>query len=157
MPPDLPSTFSVEAFSAGSFEGKGDTRRLRIDPKEYPAFVVGPWGEKTKLRVEKQYLILDVIWQPDDKEQQQRLAIEKLPTVRQSVFLDLTPSGALDMGPYKNPDLNKLREVFGLNADGQKWSFADFVGKPARIKVEQKPNKDNPADPFTNVTAVVRA
>jgi hypothetical protein len=151
------SSFSLDAFESGSFEGvKGDTRRLRIEPKEYSAIVEGPWKEKTKLRVEKGFLILDVMWRPADPEQAQKLGIENLPLVRQSIFLDVTPAGGLDMGMYKNGDLNRLREVFDLNADGQKWAFTDFIGKAARIKVEQKPNEKDPQNPFTNVTAVTK-
>jgi len=150
----LTSSFNVDAFEGSVFEGKGDTRRLRIEPKEYPAQIVGPWKEKTKLRQEQGWLILDVIWQPDDEEQRQKLNVDKLPTVRQSIFLDLTPSGSLDMGDLKNGDLNRLREAIGLNEDGKSWKFPDFIGRPARIKVVHKPNKDDPENPFQNVTAV---
>lgn len=159
---EVPSSFSIEAFQGGSFEGAGDTRRLQIEAKEYNAVVVGPFGEdrKTKLRVQKgdkgSFVILDVVWQPDDPEQCQKLSIEKLPTVRQSIFLDLTDGGGLDMGPFKNAELNKLREVFDLNRDGQKWSFPDFVGRAARITVVQKPNEKDPQNPYTNVTAVTK-
>lgn len=152
----LPSSFSLDSFEGGSFEGKGDTRRLKLEPKEYNAVIAGPWKEKTKLRAEKGWLILDVVWEVSDPEQQQKLNVEKLPTARQSLFLDVTPSGGLDMGPYKNSDLNKLREAIGLNNEGQKWAFPDFIGKPARIKIEHKPNEKNPQDPFVNVTAVTK-
>lgn len=151
----LPSSFSLDSFEGGSFEGKGDTRRLRLEPGEYPAIVEGPWKEKTKLRMEKGYLILDVVWRPNKPELAQKLGVEQLPPVRQSIFLDVTPAGGLDMGQYKNGDLNRLREVFGLN-EGQKWAFSDFVGKAALIKVEQRPNEKNPQDPYTNVTAVTK-
>ncbi len=116
--------------------------------------IAGPWGEKTKLRSEKGYLILDVIYQPDDEEQRQKLGVEKLPTVRQSIFLDLTPNGALDMSEYKNGDLNRLREAVGLNKDGVNWKFTDFIGKPAKIKVVHKNNPDDAENPYQNVTAV---
>lgn len=154
----LPSTFSVEAFAQSSFEGKGDTRYLRIPPKEYAAQIVGPFGAegKTRLRVEKEYLILDVVWQPEDEEVRQQLGVERLPTVRQSIFLDTTPQGGLDMGPFKNGPLNRLREAIGLNADGQRWSFMDFIGRPARIRVEHAPNPKDPSNPYQNVTAVTR-
>lgn len=154
-----PSSFDPTAFGAGSFEGQGDTRRLQIEAKEYTAFVVGPFGEDKKTRIrttDKGHVIFEVVWQPEDPEQQQRLKVEKLPPVRQSIFLDLTEGGGLDMGPFKNADLNKLREVFNLNQPGVKWSFSDFVGKAAKIKLEHKPNKDDPANPFSNVTAVTR-
>ena len=152
----IPTSFDLNSFQQASFEGQGDTRRLRIEPKEYPAIVVGPFGEqgKTRLRVEKTYLILDVVWQPEDEVQKAALGLERLPTVRQSLFLDVTPQGGLDMGPFKNSDLNRLREVFALNDPKAAWSFANFVGRPARIKVEQRPNDKDPANPFTNVTAV---
>jgi len=150
----LSSSFNVDAFEQSTFEGRGDTRRLRIEPKEYPAQIVGPWKEKTKLRQEQGWLILDVIWQPDDEEQRQKLNVDKLPTVRQSIFLDLTSSGALDMGDLKNGDLNRLREAIGLNEEGKPWKFPDFIGRPARIKVVHKPNKEDPENPYQNVTAV---
>lgn len=153
----LPSNFNVEQFSGSAFEGEGDTRRIRLEPKEYMAQVVGPWGEKTKLRVEKEFLILDVVWQPDDEEQRRALNIEKLPTVRQSIFLDLTPAGGLDLGPLKNGDLNRLREVFDLNKPGMQWKFQDLIGRPAKIKVTQRINKDDPENPYTNVSAVTKA
>lgn len=151
------SAFDPAAFASGSFEGKGDTRRLQIEAKEYPALIVGPFNEKTKIRVtDKGKVILDVVWQPDDPAQAQQLGLEKLPTVRQSVFLDMTPGGGLDMGPFKNGDLNRLREVLGLNGDGVKWSFQDFIGKTALIKVEYRPNEADPQNPFSNVTKVAK-
>lgn len=161
MATNLPSSFSVEQFQNAQFEGAGDTRRVRIEPKEYVAQIQGPWGEKSKLRVEQgkdgaSHLIADFVWQPDDPEQQQRLGIDKLPTIRQSVFLDLTPNGGLDMGPMKNGDLNRLREALGMNADGQRWSFPDFIGKVAKIKVTHRPNKDDPDNPYMNVSAVTK-
>lgn len=154
----VPSSFNLDAFVQGSFEGKGDTRRVRVEPKEYNAQIVGPFGEKTKLRQQTNdkgaFLILDVVWQPDDPEQAQRLGIEKLPTVRQSIFLDLTANGGLDLGPLKNGDLNRLREAIGLNQDGQKWKWQDFIGRPAKIKVTHKPNPDEPENPYQNVVSV---
>lgn len=153
------SAFDPAAFASGSFEGKGDTRRLQIEAKEYAALIVGPFQEDKKTRIrttDKGKVILDIVWQPDDPAQAQQLGLEKLPTVRQSVFLDLTPGGGLDMGPFKNGDLNRLREVLGLNADGVKWSFADFVGKTALIKVEYRPNEADPQNPYSNVTKVAK-
>lgn len=154
----LPSSFDVNSFAAGSFEGEGDTRRLRLEPGEYSAYVVGPFGEekKTRLRNEKGYLILDVVWQPEDEGMRQTLGVEKLPVVRQSIFLDVTPTGGLDMGKFKNGDLNRLRDVFDLNQPGVKWSFVDFVGKVARIKVDHRPNPNDANNPYVNVTAVTK-
>lgn len=153
-----PTSFSVDSFAQAQFEGKGDTRRIStaIEPKEYPAMIEGPWGEVTKIRVEKGYPILDIQWRPNDPALQQKLGVEKLPLVRQSIFLDVTESGGLDLGPFKNGDLNRLRDAIGLNADGQRWGFQDFIGKAAKITVKHAPNEKDPANPFVNVTTVTK-
>lgn len=155
------SSFDPNSFAAGSFEGAGDTRRFQLPPGEYNAFIVGPWQEDKKTRIavsDKGSVQLVVVWQPDAPELCSKFNLDKLPPISQRVFLDVNESGnGLDMGPFKNAELNKLREAFGLNGDGVKWSFQDFIGKSAKIKVEQKPNKDDPANPYTNVTAVIRS
>lgn len=157
----IPSSFDVNSFAAGSHEGEGDTRRFLLPAKEYMALIVGPFGEdkKTRIKVPDKggFVIFEVVWQPSDPQVMADHKLEKLPTVRQNIFLDFTDAGTLDMGPFKNGDLNKLRTVFGLNKPGVKWSFADFIGKPAKIKVEHRPNKDDPSNPFVNVTAVTAA
>lgn len=154
------STFDVNAFSQAQFEGANDTRFMRIEPKEYRAQIVGPFGEDKKSRFrtsDKGFVMLDVVWQPEDEEQRQRLGIEKLPTVRQTIFLDMTAQGGLDMGPMKNGDLGRLRDAIGLNVDGQRWSFHDFVGRVGIIKVVQEPNPTDTANPYTNVKSVTKA
>lgn len=153
----VPAGFNLDAFQQTAFEGEGDTRRLRIEEKEYNAVIEGPWGEEGKTRLqttEKGGLMLVVVWRLDDEEQRQKLGLERMPTKRQTIFLDLTPNGALDMGEYKNADLNRLREAIGLRQPGQAWKFPDFVGRPARIKIENRTNKEDPDNPFQNVTAV---
>lgn len=150
----LPTSFDVSSFAGSAFEGRGDTRRLRMEPKEYAGMIAGPWGEKTKLRSEKGYLIFDVVWQLDDEEQRNKLGVERLPTVRQSIFLDLTPNGQLDLGEYKNGDFNRLREAVGLNKDGIKWKFPDFIGKPGKVKLAHKVNPDDADNPYQNIVAV---
>jgi hypothetical protein len=156
--PQAPSTFSAESFAQATFEGKGDVRRISsaVDEGEYPAIIEGPWGAATKIRVEKNYPILDVQWRPSSPELQQKLGIERLPMIRQSIFLDVTSTGGLDFGPFKNGDLNRLREAIGLNNDGQRWSFQDFIGKPAKIKVVHKPNEKDAQNPFVNVVSVTK-
>lgn len=153
----LPQGFNVEAFSGGSFEGQGDTRRLQVDEKEYNAVIVGPFGEDGKTRLQptdKGRLMFVVVWQLDDEEQRQRLGLEKMPTKSQNVFLDLTPNGNLDMGAFKNAELNKLREAFSMNQPGVQWKFADFIGKVAVVKIENRTNKEDASNPYQNVTAV---
>lgn len=155
----LPSGFDPATFGQAQFEGQNDTRFLLIDAKEYPAVIKGPWGDDkaTKLRTtEKGQLILDVVYTVDDEAQRQRLNVNQLPSVRQSIFLDLTEGGGLDMGPFKNSALGRLRDALGLNSAGQKWAFADFVGKVVKIKVGHRPDKNDPSKVYTDVEAVTK-
>jgi hypothetical protein len=153
MPPQAPSSFSVDSFVNAQFEGKGDTRRIStaVEPAEYPAVL-----ETFTVRVEKGYPILDLQWRPNSPELQQKLGVEKLPPVRQSIFLEVTDKGGLDMGPFRNGDLNRLRDALDLNTDGKPWSFHDFVGRAAKIKVVHKPNEKDEQNPYVNVVAVTR-
>lgn len=59
--------------------------------------------------------------------------------VRQSIMLDLTPEGGLDMGKGMNVQLGKVREAVGLNTPGQPFSFRMIQGRAAKIKVEHEP------------------
>jgi hypothetical protein len=155
----IQGTFSLEAFQQSQFEGAGDTRFLLIDAKEYMAMIKGPYGQErcTRLRQEKDYLIFDVVFELDDPEQKQKLGVENLPSVRKSIFLDLTESGGLDMGPFKNGDLNRLRDVCGLNEEGKSWKFSDFIGKPVRVKVKHRPDQADPKKVYLDVGEVTKA
>jgi len=154
-----PSGFNVEAFASGSFEGEGDTRRLQLPEKDYRAVVEGPFMDEKATRLftsDKGAVALIVVWRLDDPEIQAQFKLEKMPTKRQTVWLDLTPNGGLDMGEYKNSELNKLREVFDLNRPGIEWKFSDFIGKSAMVKLKNSRNPDDPQNPYQNIAAVTR-
>lgn len=155
-----PSGFNVEAFSAGSFEGEGDTRRLQLEEKDYRAVVEGPFGDEKATRIftsDKGAVALIVVWRLEDPEQQAKYNLDRMPTKRQTIWLDITPNGSLDMGPYKNPDLNKFRDVFDLNKKGVEWKFQDFIGRTAIVRLKNFKNPDDPQNPFQNIVAVSRA
>lgn len=66
-------------------------------------------------------------------------------TVRQTIWLDLTPDSniengqiSLDMGEGRNVDLGRLREALGQNQAGRPWKFDMLKGVPARILVKQR-------------------
>lgn len=155
-----PSGFNVEAFAGGSFEGEGDTRRLQLEEKDYRATVEGPFGDEKATRIftsDKGAVALVVQWRLDDPEQQAKLNLDRMPMKRQTVWLDLTPNGGLDMGPYKNSELNRLREVFDLNKPGVQWKFSDFIGRTAVVKLKNSKNPEDPNNPYQNITAVSKA
>lgn len=153
-------SFDVGSFASAQFEGKNDTRRLQIAQKDYRMSILGPFGEEKKTRIkvtDKGNIMLVLALELEDPEQVASLGINKMPTVYHNLFLDVTPQGTLDMGPFKNGDLGKLREALGLNQDGKPWAFQDFVGRSIVGKLEYRPNEQDPENPFANVTKITRA
>ena len=139
------STFEVNAFANTNFEGSNSTKLEPIPEAEYKAVIQGPLNDRGKSgfrTTDKGQVILDVVWGIDDPGLSKTLGLST-PTVRQSVFLDLTASGGLDMSKGKNVGLGRLREALGQNKDGQKWSFGSIIGQVAQIKVTQRVVRDD--------------
>lgn len=145
----LLTAFDPEQFSAMPIEGTNDTVFTPVDEGEYAAIV----KDKTFRTTDKGQVILDVVWELDDQGQKEKTGRDQL-TVRQSIFLDRTESGGLDMGKGKNISLGRLREATGLNVPGQAFRFDDLVGKPAMVKVTQRPDKDDPDVVYNDVKKV---
>lgn len=153
------NTFDVASFASAQFEGKNDTRRLQLAQKPYRFVIEGPFGEdkKTRIQVSKNgNLMLTLAVTPEDPEQMAALNLTKMPTIYHNIFLDATPQGTLDMGPFKNADLGKLREALGMNVEGQPWSFQGFVGRAFTGMLEYRPNEQDPENPFANITKMAR-
>ena len=100
----------------------------------------------------KQVTVTDIVYELDDQAARTATGLDT-PTVRQSVFLDLTPNGKLDMSKGKNIGLGKLREALGLNDPNKPFSFADLPGRAAIVTVEHTPGKE-PGDVYANVSKV---
>lgn len=74
--------------------------------------------------------------------------------VVQSIMLDLTPQGGLDMGPGKNVQLGRTREACGLNQPGQPFSPSMFVGRSARCSVSHRLDERDGQTIYAEVRAV---
>jgi hypothetical protein len=101
----------------------------------------------------KNVTVADITYEIDDQGVKTATGLDS-PTVRQSVFLDLTPQGKLDMSKGKNIQLGKLREALGLNDPNKSFSFADLPGRAAIVGVEHTPNEKSPGDVYANVAKV---
>ena len=78
--------------------------------------------------------VLDVTWIVDDEVARQETGMAE-PSVRQTLWLDITESGGLDFGKGKNVGLGRLRDAIGQNQSGKPWAPGMLVGQVARIKV----------------------
>lgn len=145
----LNTAFDPDQFSQMPVEEANATVFIPVDEGEYPAVI-----EKKEFRtIEKSgQVVLDISWNLDDAAQKERTGREKL-QVRQSIFIDRTPQGSLDMGAGKNVGLGRLREALGLNVPGQAFTFSMLEGKAARVKTK---NRKVDEDVFTDVKGVTR-
>lgn len=143
--------FDPDVFLSTQVTGALDTRLLPCPEGEYPALI-----EDIKSRLQqkdgKEYLIMDVVWLVDDDRVKQATGRDKV-QVRQSIFIDRTPQGAMDVSKGKNVQLGRLREAVGQNTPGQPWAPSMLRGAVARVKVTHRPDPET-GDIYDKVSAV---
>lgn len=99
--------------------------------------------------------VLNITWNVDSDEARAATGMDK-PQVRQTIWLDLTEQGGMDMGKGKNVGLGKLREALGQNRAGQPWSPGMLNGCVAMIMVGHRAGKEA-GEVFADVKAVAAA
>jgi hypothetical protein len=102
----------------------------KIEPVEFDAKEPKYPGEKIAS--------LNVHWVIDDPALAEQLGRNKLVS-RQTVWLDRTESGSLDMGKGKNVQLGKLRDAIGANTDGA-FRIGSWIGAVAKVQVKHRKN-----------------
>lgn len=142
---------SVEQFLQTQTEGANSTKVILIpeNPEGYRAQIatdgIGLANFKFKQgeRAGQTGYRMTVKWEIDDPDKSLEKQIARKPIVTQSIMLDITSEGALDMGEGKNVQLGRLREAVGQNANGRPWSPAMLIGQMARINVKHRVNPEN--------------
>ena len=56
-----------------------------------------------------------------------------------SIMLNLTDSGAIDLAPGKNARLRQYRDALDMNKAGEVFAFRAMVGRPIRTKIKHVP------------------
>lgn len=129
--------FDTDDFLNQSTEAELSTQFTPVPEGEYNAR-----ADKLDIRTPNDKVILDVTWVIDDDNVREVTGMDN-PTVRQSVFLDMTADGGLDTGKGKNVQLGRLREALGQNKPGEPWSFRNIEGSVARVKVSHREYEGN--------------
>lgn len=146
----MSSTFDPDMFMNQQTADANDTQFVPVPEDDYPAVIkeikAGTAGDKP---------VLNITWAIDSEAAREATGLES-PTVRQTIWLDLTDQGGLDMGKGKNVGLGKLREALGQNTPGQPWSPGMLSGQVAIIKVEHRAGK-SPGEVYAGVKAVTAA
>jgi len=128
--------FNPEAFMQQQQSGELDTTFIPVPEGEYSAVAEGVNVRTTNTGK----VILDVSWAVNDANVVEETGRENN-TVRQSIFLDLTDAGTLDMGKGKNIGLGRLMEAVGIDMS-KKWALQDVVGHMALVTVKHRMSDD---------------
>lgn len=148
------TVFDPKLFGQTEIVGQNDTIRPYIEDGEYPAIVDSyDFRQYDRKDGPGKSTFMDLLWSVDDAKAREVMNREKV-LVRQSIGLDLTSDGNLDMGKGRNVNLGRLREALGLNRPGQPFKFDDFVGRTAKIKVTTRKDGDDTYNDVKGVTAL---
>jgi hypothetical protein len=130
------STFDINSLLNTQVTEANDTQLIPVPEGEWTGVI-----SKTELRVVKgkdgEAPVCEVYWDVDSDEVVAITGRDKN-QVRQSVWLDLTASGTLDMGKGKNTSLGRLRDALGQNTPGKPWSFGMLLGQVATVVVSHR-------------------
>jgi len=146
--------FDPNTFLNDTVTGANDTRYIPVPQGEYPAIIKSVAARQVDRKDQpgQKSTIVDITYEIDDATVKTVTGLDN-PTVRQSLFLDLTPNGKLDMSKGKNIQLGKLREALGLNDPNKPFGFNDLAGRAAIIGIEHNPGK-NEGEVYANVSKV---
>jgi len=148
-------TFDPTSFLSQETTDQMDTSFTPIPAGEYPALIksVDARQQPSHKDPSLTWTILDVTYAIDDQGVREETGLPE-PTIRQSIFLDISDDGKLDGGKGKNVNLGRLREAVGLNQPGQAFSFGALIGQACVVAVKHNPDKNDPEIIYANVTKV---
>lgn len=136
-------SFDPNTFLNSTYEEANDTKIVPCPVGEYLAIAdkveVKPWASRDG---SSSGLKLAILWdiQSDDAKAIVGRDSVKVP---QDQMLDLTDTGALDMGKGRNVGLGRLREALGMNAPGEPFSMGAIQGRMAKVVVSHRPNGED--------------
>lgn len=146
------SIFDPDSFLTSAVTGANDTTMQPIPVGEY----MGVIDEVKPRQTKNGGAVLDIVWRLMDSALSAELGRDKI-TVRQSLFLDLTPSGTLDMSKGKNIGLGRVRSATGHNDPLKPFAPNMLMGSQAKVKVTQRADKEKPDVIYNDVGAVAPA
>ena len=132
--------FDADSFMSNSVEGELETVSTPIPTGEFPA-VIQSVAARSGDKDGKPWAMLDVTWGIDSQEVSEATGRD-VNTCRQSIFLDITESGGLDMSKGKNVGLGRLRAAVGQNNAGA-WAPSMLEGQPAVVKIDHRMYEGN--------------
>jgi hypothetical protein len=130
------STFDPQSFLNATIS-EPTTKRPALPVQEYVG-VISEVNAKSGSKEGKDWYALEVTMAleiPGDVQAQLGLSTSSL-KLKDSVFLDITPSGGIDAAPGKNGKLGMYRKAVNLNNVGDAFSAEKLVGKTLLVKIK---------------------
>lgn len=148
------SNFDPTSFLDAPVNGASATAYIPHPPGDFPAIIskLAVRQVEDKQNIGQQRTLVDVSYETDDANAREVTGLPK-PVVRQTLFLDLTEDGKLDMSKGKNVSLGRLREALGLNDPEKPFAFSQLYGQPCIVRVVHNPSKDG-KEVYANVDTV---
>jgi hypothetical protein len=146
-------SFDPNSFMQMEVTDANATKYISVPAGEWPARIVDVKGRVVKNADGNESPVVDVFYGITDPKVVELTGMDE-PRVRQSLFLDMNPSGGLAVGEGKNVKLGKLRDVLGQNQAGVRWNFDMLRGGIVKVKVSHSPNPKDAENPYVNVDAV---
>lgn len=135
---------NTEEFLGMSVNSATSTRVILIPEGEYTGVVdndgigLADFTYRQGDRAGQKGYRMTVKWLIDDPAGDLERQIGRKPVITQSIMLDLTSEGGLDMSEGKNVQLGRLREAVGQNEDGKPWQPAMLIGSVAKLLVKHR-------------------
>lgn len=149
------STFDPSLLEEQIITEEGATKSVPIPEGEYLALIE---DYKFDAVGDKKSPVLNVFWILFNAEVQLASVGLTEGKVRQTIWLDLTDTGALAFGPNQNLGLNRLREALDMNRAGVPFSFAKLKGAgPVKVTIGHRPDRDDPETKYSEVKKVSKA
>ena len=131
-------SFDPNTFLNATFTEENDTKVIPFPAGEYLALAekvdVKTWSSKDG---SSSGIKLEILWDIQDDNVKALLGRDTVKCAQQQM-LDLTDTGALDMGKGKNVGLGRIREALGLNKPGEPFSFGMIQGRMAKVVVSHR-------------------
>ena len=112
------------------------------DPQGHYVALVGEVVPKSGEKDGKPWLRMDVPLIIQVPASVQATGVPPQLTVRDSVFIDLTIEGTIDMGKGRNNRQRIYREAMGLNIAGQPFSWRMAQGKMLKVSIKHEMYND---------------
>ena len=149
------SVFDPDAFLNTEVDGALATTIPPIPEDDFRATVDSVVARSFETKKGETRHVLEITWEILDESVKEVTKLDK-PTARQTVWLDITPQGSIDMSEGRNVGLGRVREAVGQNGSGP-WSPAMLVGSVALVHIVNTPASDGSEDVYNNVKKVARA